>query len=398
MILKIQAFDTLFFRDGSPFNAGESVMLTSMFPPASPTAYGLVRAALVEVYCKEIKRYVYRGCRDCPHHGTCTLRSVVGDPSQRDGTLVVRGPFVTVDGTTYYPAPVDLTCDAGNAGDKVYPGSVTTDTIASDLGDMRLPTPGTGRVYAKTHDTHLLSSRGLQEYLAGRAVQQDDLIPIEMSNTESKGSVVARETRTGIAVDPRSWTSLEKHLYWLQVVRPMENVTLTVWVDGTSVNGQEHTIPEEGVLLRFGGEGHMVNIMPDRETRQLVPEPCTGGATTKDGRFRLVLLQDADFDGSWRPPELERHATEETGTITYRGRLRGLDVELVSAAVGRARYVGGWDTARRRPRDVAPLVPAGSVYYFESDAPFETVVERLHNSSVGNNTNTGLGHCVVGVW
>ena len=45
MILELQPLDTLFFRDGKPFNKGEETWADAIFPPFPATIYGALRTA-----------------------------------------------------------------------------------------------------------------------------------------------------------------------------------------------------------------------------------------------------------------------------------------------------------------------------------------------------------------
>lgn len=41
----MEAFDTLFFRDGKPFSMGDDVWANGVFPPYPSTLYGALRAS-----------------------------------------------------------------------------------------------------------------------------------------------------------------------------------------------------------------------------------------------------------------------------------------------------------------------------------------------------------------
>jgi CRISPR-associated protein Cmr3 len=48
VLWRFTPLDTLFFRDGRPFNAGETVWLESLFPPSGRTLQGVIRSAIIE--------------------------------------------------------------------------------------------------------------------------------------------------------------------------------------------------------------------------------------------------------------------------------------------------------------------------------------------------------------
>jgi CRISPR-associated protein Cmr3 len=84
----LNAFDTLFFRDGKPFSMGEETWANGLFPPPLSVVYGALRTAYFSEHIGELK-------------------SANGDD---DPTLSLNIMFSAVykDGSYHYPCPFDV--------------------------------------------------------------------------------------------------------------------------------------------------------------------------------------------------------------------------------------------------------------------------------------------------
>ncbi|MCX7643489.1 MAG: type III-B CRISPR module-associated protein Cmr3, partial [Armatimonadetes bacterium] len=77
-------------------------------------------------------------------------------------------------------------------------------------------------------------------------------------------------------------------------------------------------------------------------------------------------------------------------------------------ALTRPNKFGGFDVAKERPKPIRNFVPAGSVYFFESDEPIQlpedfafTETPKSVREANGNTNawaNIGLGKVLVGIW
>jgi len=138
---------------------------------------------------------------------------------------------------------------------------------------------------------------------------------------------------------------------------------------------------------RLGGDGHLVRVScaplgseyaPVWRLRKLVEDSLEALRG-----LLLYLTTPALYDG-WRPP-------------AFAG------LRLVAAAVGRPLSLGGWDLAKKRPKDMTRAVPAGSTYFFaveQLDAAREFVT-RFHWNDPLSRPGTGregLGLSLCGVW
>ena len=65
MILELQPLDTLFFRDGKPFNKGEENWADAIFPPFPATIYGALRTAYFNEHIEIFEKLKSEGAKYC---------------------------------------------------------------------------------------------------------------------------------------------------------------------------------------------------------------------------------------------------------------------------------------------------------------------------------------------
>ncbi len=389
--LIVNPIDRFFLRNGTSFNAGESGFIRSIYPPSTSTGYGLSRAVVLEMGCNNIQEYIRQGCKNCPETDSCKVSDVVGNPSKRDGELDVFGPYSVFKESLCFPTPKDLTYNEEDTTGELEPSIVPEESLSSDLGKIRLPSGKEGHRFYKDVDTFLISAKHLETYLEGNSILEKQLIKVRSGKSDTSDSLLIEEPQTGIALTDKHITE-EGYLYRIEMLRFNKDASLWFGLDGipdTLKEGQQQFI------MRFGGEGKLASVKSSSSLHH--PKADVASKLKQTGQLKLVLLQDADFDGRWIPPEFSN--ADDTTPFPCTGELNGVHLELVSAFVGRAKYLGGWDTSARRPRDLKPLVPAGSVYYLNIEKnSTDKIVKTLNNTKIGLNTHLGLGHVVVGVW
>ncbi len=386
--------DTLFFRGGTPFNAGDAGFVQSIFPPTGSTAYGATRAYLLSLYCEHLSDYIRNGCDGCPASTKCSIRDVVGSPEERDGSLDIFGPYIHVDGNLYFPAPVDLAMTKNNDGKHgiLYGTIVPKDGVLCDMGTVRLPLIHSDGKKTLNPRNVLFPIDELIKYLEGKDVSYNKMRGLRSSSEDSANSpLVYDEVQVGLALEEKLRVAREHYLYAVELVRPIEELDIWVGVDG--IGSLE--LAEDGVLLRFGGEGKMAYVQPNEALN--LPTPNITDELSETGNLKVMLLQHADFSGGWLPPGFE--PCEKDGISMWHGAVGRFEMDLVTASIAPPVYVGGWNTAAQGSRSMKALVPAGSVYYLEVD-PEQAVeiVKALHGSKIGFHTNLGYGHIALGVW
>jgi len=88
MKIKVDAIDTLFFKDGKPFTMGEEVWANSMFPPPPSVIYGALRSHYFGLHPAEISK-----------------ANTEDDPTKN---LVINFFGIAVNDEAMFPTPLDL--------------------------------------------------------------------------------------------------------------------------------------------------------------------------------------------------------------------------------------------------------------------------------------------------
>ncbi|MGI6114130.1 MAG: type III-B CRISPR module-associated protein Cmr3 [Mahellales bacterium] len=346
MIIKIDALDTLFFRDGKPFTMGLETWADCVFPPYPSVVYGALRTAYFASHIEELNK-----------------ANRNNDPTVG---LVVKGLFLKIGDDLCLPLPLDCVKEKNNMknDNKAYQLTLKEKFIVSSL-----PTP------------YILQEDIKREVENVREGYFDDLSFIKYLNGTMKeyyyiklSDFVYAEEKVGIARNRYLNTAEEGKLYRV-ALRRLDNVSLIIDFEGLK-------LPETG-FLKLGGEGkaatyRSIDYLPDFKSN------LTGN------RFKLYLSTPAIFNNGWLPGWISPDTLE--------GNYQGLRLKLLSAAVGKYISIGGFDVERGRPKSMKRAVPAGSVYYFELlEGQLADVKDLMHYRSISEyNAEQGFGISFVG--
>lgn len=411
-LLIIQPRDTLFFRGGEPFNAGETLFIKSQFPPAPQVMQGFIRSFLLSLHGANWDDYAHGFCSAC---GTdqCPVLHKVGAAGSLSISLGIRGPFIVrlksgKCDSYLYPLPLDLACDNSGTLKALRPGK----PILSDIGLVRFTEAnGAGLKLLKGM---WIDEDALYRYLRNDKIPELSSITCSLATRENdlQGHLVEgygqagnnqgqrfigyHEPYLGIAVDHKRGSVIEGLLYSVFHFRFYEAIEETYALAVALQDIPEMlTLADEDYAYSLGGERRQVYV----KITDYRPFPAKGLAETIDrysGNFRMMLLQPALFKSGWLPDGFVKHSTDRG--ITWRGRLNGIECELVSASVGKPVSIGGWNIKAGVSRPLYSMVPAASVYYFITSAKGEQVVRALHNKNIGHYADLGYGHVIVGGW
>jgi CRISPR-associated protein Cmr3 len=357
--LWIEPLDVLFFRDSKPFTAGESFRAKSAFPPTPYPFVGAIRSRVLADVLPQVgsnlDAYREHITNRVNHQELNEIVTVLGD-AEGYGKLEFRGPFLARQKPDkryefLFPAPLDLfEKQQLNPLDKLPSGVL----FNPPAGSTRSPTLLWSResLGSELKDV-FLSNQGLRRYLQGEIPRED----------ERNKEFFWRELRVGIALKPGRRTVEEGMFYMPEMIRLADKTGFVLEVAGlsfanTSIN---YNFPREG-LLQLGGESRGAYYQTLEEGNPLGKLEELGaaleGQIQQTRRFKLYLASPAIFENGWLPDFIIDRAKLE-------GRIEGLHVQLVAAAVGKPLPIGGWDLANKRPKTMYKAVPPGSVYFFE---------------------------------
>ncbi|MGC8691067.1 MAG: type III-B CRISPR module-associated Cmr3 family protein [Caldisericum sp.] len=96
----IEPFDTVFFRDGKPFDAGNDFVSFSIFPPSPSTFYGALRTYIIMQY-SNLSNF----------RSDTKITNVVGTDANNLGSLKIYGPYLykkELSPFLLFKAPLDI--------------------------------------------------------------------------------------------------------------------------------------------------------------------------------------------------------------------------------------------------------------------------------------------------
>jgi len=367
--LRLSPFDTLFFRDGSPFNEGDPSQAATrgIFPPYPPTVVGAVRAALARAMGGPGTPWPVRLLGDGVdwQQGDSAL-----GPLRFSGPLIVKKTLLVGKTQPLFPAPLHLAQADGSR--HIVFLAPSRAALETEIGPIRLPAAQGENL--KPLEGHWLDADTMAEALDCREFDRSRAIP--------ESELWKSEPHVGICRGEHTHTTGEHALYAAAHVRLAAEVSLAVEVDGLPDN-----ISLEDNPATLGGESRCVWIDQDE------PIPLPAGRalhTDEDGILRYAVIHIAPADLGDRSP---RVGDQLVGPYAL-----PLPGRIVAGCVGRPAPIGGWDTQAKSPLALRPCIPAGSVWFMEAEAGEAEAALRWHGRAIGRATGWGFGRVLIGRW
>lgn len=342
MNIGINALDTLFFRDGKPFSMGEESWADGIFPPYPSVLYGALRTWYI--MNKEAR-----------------INQELLDES---GEIVLRGVMYQLLGNIYLPLPMDFVEPKGKMADqmakeeqnKEYHVIKLSRYENATLGNYPLTTllmPPSEVKEVSSFDNGLMDLDSFKQYLEGTLEEYD--------SAKKMSDIAPSEPKVGIGRDDSTATADDGKLYRVGM-RRLQDLELLLELD----------LPKDEVqptsrFLKLGGEGK-VAVFRDQGRTGRSGRIDRSTIDLKEKQFKLYLATPALFKNGWRP---------NLGKF-------GIKANLIAAAIGKPQYVGGFDMVKRKAKPMLKAVPAGSVFYFETEDSPEMIIEKLQGVSVSD--------------
>ena len=357
MIIEINPLDTLFFRDGKPFSMGEETWADAIFPPMPSVIYGALRSAYFANNIEEFRSLKRENKLDTKD-----------DPTN---SLVIKAIYFKVGNDFYLPLPLDCVKKKdSNKDDKnrvflLIPSSLSEGIfINNSVKNILIP---------KNKEKIENVSDGLVRI----SVFKKYLNSIDSFTIHRLSDWVIPESKIGISRSNKTHTLEEAMLYRVDMSR-LKGISIIV--EYKNLN-----IPEKG-LMKLGGESKAVSYRKIDDNIDIdFPE-------FENEQFKLVLTTPAIFKNGWLPKWIDENSLEGIVPNTT------CKIKLMTAAVGKAISVGGFDMKKRKPKPMYKAVPAGSVYYFEiENGVVENIKNIFHNQYISDvYSEQGFGICYVG--
>ena len=133
---------------------------------------------------------------------------------------------------------------------------------------------------------------------------------------------------------------------------------------------------------------------PAKDDQVWACPPSLRSALASTNQITMTLATPAFFRDGWKPGWLDEQLT---GSPVQ----DGPRLALVGVCIQRWRAVSGWSYKSGGPKPIRRLVPAGGVYYFESDSKDNSALAGHWLKSVSDGEQErrdGFGLAVWGTW
>lgn len=371
--LAFSPLDAWFFRDGRPFNHGETNQADapSQFPPAAYTMIGAIRAALART-----QGWSGNGKWDT------SLNPILGNNYDDFDNLCFHGPYLIQQSKYVFPMPLHA---MGYLVEKDTKKNWNPYTFLSpskgkkytcDLGEaifVELINHAPPNTKLKQGETLWITCEGLQKILHNDILSSEDCI--------SQRELWILEPRLGLERNALTHAPKEGLLYSPQYVRMQKDVELTMEVEGVPENWK---LPD---LIPFGGESRAACL----RTIDTLPLPEAPSEAIKKSKKLTVtlltpLLLQTNQNGLLLHPQPGEPFPNMPGT------------EIVSACVGKPIRFGGWNSLDNKPLPLTPFLPAGSTWFLKVETDTVDDILKMNGKHVGLKTQFGFGQIVLGVW
>ncbi len=209
-----------------------------------------------------------------------------------------------------------------------------------------------------------LNEAGYAAYISGEECTPAHLV------ADSK--LWKKEIRVGVTLDGTTRSAAEGRLYSAEAVSFADNVGFI-----TGILGVQAVLPDSGEL-RLGGDARAAHF----EKVNLQMPVYQAENLNKEKSFKLVTSSPCIFEKGWLPDFVERD------TKGFHFRQKDFSARLVCAAINGHDVVSGWNMVKGQPKEAVRVVPAGSVYWFDSfEGNPSALATFIENGLFGENTD-----------
>lgn len=355
MRIRLSALDTLFFRDGKPFDRGEETWADGIFPPPPSTFYGALRS----LYFIKNPNYIH----------------LAGEGESKDPTekLIINDIQLRVDEGLGLPCPADVVnikdddeislLKIRRQDNKIVSNTIfQTHSLGSEKDES-----GFDKAVESLMGSDLLVSVSAEDYLNGECPY--DTTPISKK--------IITEPKVGISRDNHTHVSDEGKLYRVGMARYKDEENNQIQFEVSfQLEGLEMEVGEKG-FLKLGGEGKTMTyeVLDDKENSIF---------KNNNSYFKMVLKTPATFKNGWYPSFIDAHND-------FKGVWNRLNIQLIAASVGKPKHIGGFNMKKKEPKPMTKAIGEGAVYFFKIiDDSFDFSIEQPFSIS-DNRKKEGFG-------
>lgn len=362
--IHIEAIDTLFFRDGKPFSMGDDVWADGIFPPLPSVIYGAMRTA-----------YMFQK--------SITLAEML----EQTKDFIITNIYLLLNDEPAFPFPADL-IKPKKAKEISFLEPIPFSNSSTTCENV-LAVPQT-LAKEKAEDlfgTSYLLQDDFKKYLKYDLEDVDAFKLAEYTTNEPKiGIARSNETRTTSGeAEGKMYRVGMQRLEKYDTNGNKKQVKLAVEFENLDLD------VEQRGLLRLGAENKVAHFIKGENHKK--------ENLMLTQALRICLTTPAIFANNQMPNWLASGKTKG-----------GIDVKLITYALGKPIYVGGFDmqanNGKGYPKMMYKAVPAGSVYYVSSDNLEELYKElsalnsliETESADFENFDKQGFGKFSIGIY
>jgi CRISPR-associated protein Cmr3 len=352
MTIEISALDTLFFRDGKPFERGDENWATGTFPPMPSVIYGALRTA-------------YLGENPSQYNNIETLTN---DLEIKKIILQIPNEKEQEKRKTHFlPMPLDLIKYKNDAKiEYLKLSKLENNVVTRSNNSYILKATKPDKVEEGQFLINLYDFQELYQYENQKNAIDKNKPILPKKITE----IIQNEPKLGIARNNNSHITENGMLYRVSMQRAenwkAEKINFLIEFEKLSITQQKG-------FFKLGGEGKTIHYNTLSDSLDiLLPE-------IKSEYFKVYLATPAIFENGWLPKIFQD--------------------KLITCAIGKPQMVGGFDIQKRMPKAMQKAVPAGSVYYIKTESVPEAqkLAKELHSNSISEyRQKEGFGICYIG--
>lgn len=383
--LRISSRDPLVARDGRPFGAGQGNRMRSSGWLYPSVVAGSFRTTLAKA--------ADRGF----------------DPATQDELLKidVAGVLPLAGSELYLPAPNDCVIGEEVGVRRAKPMPMTQGEGADWPVRALLPVMiDTDKDFKPESGPAFWPMSRVVEWLIGKTVQpRCDFLAAPLPDLRDH---VSLDSDTGAAQEGLLFTTagigvraLPRYGCPQRPIRPMGSPRQDCFLD-IELSARVEKVPQWGeeplsklsVWHPLGGERRLAHWRTAKDQTAWECHADVIGALRKTNQITMTLATPAIFRHGWKPDWLD---DQMSGSPTK----DGPRLTLVGVCIERWRAVSGWSYKSGGPKPIRRIVPAGGVYFFESDSNDNSGLANHWLRSVSDGEQErrdGFGLAVWGTW
>lgn len=306
--------DTLFFRNGKPFDMGEDNWAEGQFIPSPSVFYGAIRSTYFAANTNEIES--------------------IGKQSDPTASLQITGVFLAKSGSLFIPTPLDLVREKDNPEGRLFSVSlINKDKVQCFSGYPYDLIPYDERDIVSMPDS----------FISLDVLHRSRIKPYELDY------FAENEPKIGVGLDRSTRAGKKGKLFRVGLTRFRHNYNYIEKETDEAyfVVSYQGLAPFQDKLVKFGAEGKVARI----ESTPSVSWPQLAEEAKKSKYFKITMLTPSIFSNG-SSPQLEKF-------------LPKIEIQTRVSFVGKPKAIGGWDMLNNKPKEMSKAVPAGSVYYYE---------------------------------